>query len=324
MKNQIKHQNDQVAIKVLIAEDDKVTLEILKKYLRGWGYNIITADTGQQAWKILKKGDIHMAVLDWIMPGISGPEVCQKVRQEKRDRYTYLIMLTSKDNPKDIIQGLTAGADDYVTKPFNQLELKARLQTGKRIILLESQLLDTQNRLRKMAEYDVLTKLWNRRAILNILDEEIIRSTRQHLPLGVIMIDIDGFKNINDTHGHQAGDAVLYEIASRLKNNVRPYDKVGRYGGDELFIVLPNCNLVNLDIVGRRLQESINMQKVRTSQAEIHVTISLGGVSSESDPDTPAEKLISESDKALLKAKKKGRNCFIISKKIQKQQRKSE
>ncbi len=273
MKNQIKNKNNQVVIQVLIAEDDKVTLEILKKYLRGWGYNIFTADTGQQAWKILKKGNIHMALLDWIMPGMSGPEVCQKVRQEKRARYTYLIMLTSKDNPKDIIHGLTAGADDYLTKPFNQLELKARLQAGKRIILLESQLLNSQNILRKMAEHDFLTKLWNRRAILNILDEEISRSTRQHLPLSVIMIDIDGFKKINDTQGHQAGDAVLFEIASRLKNNLRPYDKVGRYGGDELFIVLPNCNLKNLNIITTRLQESINRRKIKTSLTEIHVTI---------------------------------------------------
>ena len=214
-----------------------------------------------------------MALLDWIMPGMSGPEVCQKVRQEKRARYTYLIMLTSKDNPKDIIHGLTAGADDYLTKPFNQLELKARLQAGKRIILLESQLLNSQNILRKMAEHDFLTKLWNRRAILNILDEEISRSTRQHLPLSVIMIDIDGFKKINDTQGHQAGDAVLFEIASRLKNNLRPYDKVGRYGGDELFIVLPNCNLKNLNIITTRLQESINRRKIKTSLTEIHVTI---------------------------------------------------
>jgi diguanylate cyclase (GGDEF)-like protein len=319
MKDQIKHQNNRVAIQVLIAEDDKVTMEILKKNLRGWGYNIVTVDTGQQAWKILKTGDIHMAVLDWIMPGMSGPELCQKVRQEKRDRYIYLILLTSKDNPKDIIQGLTAGADDYVTKPFNPHELKARLETGKRIILLESQLLESQNKLQEMATHDELTKLWNRRAIFQILDEEIIRSTRQHLPLGVIITDIDNFKRVNDTYGHQAGDVVLTEIASRLKKNVRKYDKVGRYGGDELFIILPNCNLVNLDFVGRRLQESINRKKIKTSQAEIHVTISLGGASSESAPDTPAEKLISESDKALLNAKKKGRNCFIISKKRQNQ-----
>jgi len=323
VKKQIKKLNNKVGIQVLIAEENKVTLDILKKQLRSWGYNILTADTGQQAWKILKKGDIHMAILDWIMPGMNGPEVCRKVRQEKTDRYIYLIMLTSKNNSNDIIHGLTAGADDYLTKPFNQLELKARLQAGKRIILLEAQLLNSQNRLRKMAEHDFLTKLWNRRSILNILDEEIIRSTRQHLPLSVIMIDIDGFKKINDTKGHQTGDIVLSEIASRLQDNIRSYDMVGRYGGDELFVVLPNCNLENLITIITRLQKSINRRKIKTSQTEIHVTISSGGASSESDPETTAEKLISESDKALLNAKKKGRNRYIISEKIQQQLKKS-
>jgi len=311
--SKIKNTDNQKGIRVLIAEDDKISLRILEKNLRNWDYEVVTTSSGREALGILRNSKTHMAVLDWIMPELSGPEICEKVRLEKKDRYTYLILLTAKNNPEDIIQGLTAGADDYVTKPFNLPELKARLQTGERIIVLESQLLETQKKLHEMVTRDVLTNLWSRREILQILDEEVVRSSRQKLPLGTIMIDIDNFKMVNDSHGHQIGDSVLAEIASRLAQNVRPYDKVGRYGGDEMLIVLPNCHLADLEPISKRLQSCIDRSKFKIPQTDIRITISIGAASSETMDKISSEILIFESDKALLSAKRLGRNCYIIA-----------
>lgn len=311
-----KSQNEKVDIdnKILVADDELVSRKILKKTLTSWGYEVILVDNGRDAWNKLKNRDIHMAVLDWIMPGMTGPEICRKVRRLQKDRYTYLILLTAKQSQEDTIKGLMEGADDFIKKPFNPAEMKARLLNGKRIIDLESQLLRTQKKLHDLATLDGMTKLWNRDTILQILEEEIIRSSRDGFPVGTIMIDIDNFKIINDTYGHLAGDAVLIETAVRLQNNVRRYDKVGRYGGDELFIILPNCHIPSLERISARIQKAIEEKLFQVPDAEIPVTISVGGSSSEFRSDITAETMISSSDHALLEAKKKGRNRFIIAK----------
>ncbi|MFC2156649.1 diguanylate cyclase [Acidobacteriota bacterium] len=301
------------SIKVLIAEDNKVSRKILERSLEEWGYDVIIAGDGEEAWSSLQNQDIRMAILDWMMPKISGLDICRKVRENEKDHYTYLILLTAKGDQEDVVEGLTAGADDYITKPFNRHELSARLQTGRRIIKLESQLLDTQAELQKIATHDGLTQIWNRVAILNILDEEIERSVREKLPVGVIMIDIDQFKTVNDTHGHQAGDLVLINVANNLKNSLRPYDKIGRYGGDEILIVLPNCSLQDLEHVSVRLLRSVAEEKVDFDGKSIMVTISIGGISSESNQKISSHLMIQESDKALYRAKNDGRNRFSIS-----------
>ena len=277
---------------------------------------MLNAQDGQQAWDFLERGDIRIAVLDWMMPQMSGPEICRKVREESQDRYTYLILLTAKGSHEDIVEGLNAGADDYVRKPFDRHELKARLQTGRRIIELETQLLETQEALHQIATHDGLTQVWNRAAVMEILDEEITRSIREKLPVGVIMADIDRFKAINDTHGHQAGDKVLIEVARRLKDGLRPYDKIGRYGGDEMLIVLPNCSLQNLESIALRLLSNVGEKAIGFKGKSLRASISIGGISSESIEDTTASLMIQESDKALYQAKEKGRNRFIISREV--------
>ena len=301
------------SIKVLIAEDNNVSRKILERNLEEWGYDVIIAEDGKEAWASLQNQDIRMAILDWMMPKMSGLEICRKVRENEKDHYTYLILLTAKGEQEDVVEGLTAGADDYVTKPFNRHELSARLQTGRRIIKLESQLLETQAELKIIATHDGLTQIWNRATILNILDEEIVRSVREKLPVGVIMIDIDQFKDVNDTHGHQAGDFVLINVANYLKNSLRPYDKIGRYGGDEILIVLPNCSLQDLEHVAARLLRSVGKEKIDFDGKSIEVTISIGGISSESTQEISSHLMIQESDKALYRAKNDGRNCFAIS-----------
>jgi two-component system cell cycle response regulator len=198
---------------ILVAEDDPVSSRILEKSLTDWGYNVRKARTGPEAWAALQKPEVRIAVLDWMMPGLDGVEVCRRVREQIRSRYVYLILLTARSLPRDIIAGIEAGADDYMTKPVKLPELQARLQAGRRIIELEDSLLAIQKRLTVLATRDALTGLWNRAAILRFLTEELDHGAREAYPTSVIMIDVDRFKQINDLKGHQKGDEALKMIS---------------------------------------------------------------------------------------------------------------
>jgi len=217
----------------------------------------------------------------------------------------YIILLTGRDLQEDIITGLSAGADDYMTKPFNYLELKVRIQNGERIITLED------NRL-KMASTDGLTQIWNRSKIFDILEEELERSHREEKSLGVVMLDIDHFKTINDTYGHTVGDNVLINVAAHLKKSLRRYDKIGRYGGDEFMIILPGCDETNVSNIGERLRSTVKENKVETETGPISVTISLGISISDKNCILSAENLIERSDQALYQTKKSGRNHITV------------
>ena len=312
MEKQALKKKDQV-IKVLIAEDNAVSAKILQKNINDWGYEVVLAKDGKEAWSSLQNEGIKLAVLDWMMPEINGIQLCKKIRQNdhlgKDQEYTYIILLTAKDEQKDLIKGFSAGADDYIRKPFNHLELKARLKTGKRII-------DLQKQLQEQASRDSLTELWNRKRMFRILDKEINRANRDNLPVAIIMIDIDKFKSINDSHGHQVGDLVLKEVTHVLKKSVRNYDEICRYGGDELLIILPNCNVAKTESIAERLRQNMNKHRIDSDTVSLNVTLSFGGASTESySSDITSEALIMAADKALLEAKNKGRNRVVLKKK---------
>jgi len=297
------------AMKVLIAEDDLISCKALEKNIKEWGYKVVVARNGEEAWQIAKKDKIHLAILDWMMPGMNGVELSRKIRQEyqdKKSKYVYIILLTGRDKQDDIIQGLSTGADDYMTKPFSFQELKVRLQNGERIIKLEEERIE-------LASYDSLTKIWNHNKILEFFYEELERGRWENQPTGIIMIDIDNFKQINDSYGHMVGDSVLLEVANRLKKPLRKYDKVGRYGGDEMLVVIPNCNEVTVKQIGERLCLSVSQEKVHTEAGNLKVFISLGCASSETFPNAPGKYLVQVSDKALYLAKKKGRNRIVLA-----------
>jgi diguanylate cyclase (GGDEF)-like protein len=310
MENLSRKKNGK-AIKVLIAEDNAVSAKILQKNILDWGYEVVTAKDGKEAWSALNNEEIKLVVLDWMMPEINGIQLCRKIRENDHTReekgYTYIILLTARDEQKDLIKGFSAGADDYITKPFQHLELKARLKTGKRII-------DLQRQLQEQASRDGLTGLWNRKRMFRILDKEINRSQRDNLPLAIIMIDIDRFKAINDTHGHQVGDIVLQKISSILKKSVRNYDEICRYGGDELLIILPNCNFAQAESIAERLRKKVSKHRISSDTVSLTISLSLGGVSTENfATDLTSEAFIMAADAALLEAKNKGRNCVIIN-----------
>lgn len=293
-------------MRVLAAEDNPVFQSMLRTMLTKWGYQAVIARDGLEAWDALRDEDPpRLAILDWMMPGLDGVEVCRRVRGTDREPYIYILLLTARTDAQDLIDGMEAGADDYLTKPFNAQELRVRLRAGCRILDLQEQLLHTREALRDQATHDGLTKLLNRGAILEVLRTEIARAERERHPLSVLMLDLDRFKSINDVHGHLIGDMVLREAAQRMRAAGRRYDSVGRYGGEEFLVVLPGCGLDDARSQAERLRETIAATPFASDSQPLRVTISVG-VSCAHDHD--ADILIREADEALYRAKSLGRN----------------
>jgi two-component system, cell cycle response regulator len=305
---------------VLIAEDDPLFRRMLERWFKQWGYHVTAVENGLDAWEVLQKEDAPpLAILDWMMPGMDGIELCRGIRSRDQGPYRYVLLLTARDDKQDVVAGLEAGADDYLTKPFEVDELRARVRTGKRILDLQAALIHAQNELKSVAAHDSLTGLWNRGAIVDLLRREVSRRQRDGDALGVIMADIDYFKKINDTHGHLVGDTVLQEATRRLAANVRPYDAVGRYGGEEFLIVFPGCNAANLVISAERLRHCIADQTFETSVGQIPVTLSLGLASVEQGEKKAldSEMFVRHADEALYAAKARGRNRVEASAALQ-------
>jgi diguanylate cyclase (GGDEF)-like protein len=301
---------------VLIAEDDPIFRRILESWFKRWDYRVTAVENGVDAWEVLQREDApQLAILDWMMPGMDGIELCRRIRSRDQGVYRYVLLLTAKDDKQDVIAGLEAGADDYLTKPFDVNELRARVRAGKRILDLQAALIRAKDDLQFAAAHDALTGLWNRGAIIDLLKREVSRRQRTGDALGVIMADIDYFKKINDTHGHLIGDAVLQEVTRRLAVGVRPYDVVGRYGGEEFLVVFPGCNAANLIVGAERLRHCIGDQPIETSAGQISVTLSLGLASVEqNEKETLAcEAFLRTADEALYAAKARGRNRVEIA-----------
>ncbi len=296
-------------MKVLIADDSATSRRLLEKTLVRWGYEVVLAENGDRAWEIMAAPDPPtMAILDWIMPHKSGPEVCRNIRATLREPYPYIIILTSKNTKTETVEGLEAGADDYVVKPFDEQELQVRLRAGKRIVDLQMDLLTAREELRERANKDLLTMLPNRRAISSALESELSRCHRESRTVGIILLDIDHFKKINDTYGHFTGDAVLRETASRLRKNMRPYDQVGRYGGEEFLVVLPSCDLEQAKHQAERMRARLDSTTMLVDGTEMHVSASFGVTVSDGSERT-SDLFVRVADEALYKSKAGGRNC---------------
>lgn len=295
-------------MKVLIADDDALSRKILEDCLSKWGYDIEMANNGHEAWGIMENNDRpNMAVLDWMMPGMDGVEICRRLRRLTLPNYVYVILLTARSKREDVINGLESGADDYIIKPFNPEELKSRLKIGRRIIELEHRIL-------RLASTDYLTGLLNRRAFLERLERELNRCEREFSNVGIIIIDIDHFKKVNDNYGHQVGDMVLQEFSSTLVKLCRVYDFIGRYGGEEFIVCLPGADKWNTYQIAERIRSTIENAEILLPDKKnsVSVTASFGIASVEPGQVKSADRLINEADEALYQAKDQGRNRIVM------------
>jgi diguanylate cyclase (GGDEF)-like protein len=297
-------------MKVLVADDEVVSRRLIESSVERWGYEPVVANDGLEASKILHGPNApKLAILDWMMPGLDGIQLCRTLRGQKSEAYTYVLLLTAKQTKSDIIEGLEAGADDYITKPFDPSELRVRLRTGKRILYLLDQLTTARETLRDLAAHDSLTKLWNRTSMIDLLQNEMERSRRQGASVGVVIIDLDHFKQVNDTYGHLVGDQVLCEVARLMREMTRPYDAVGRFGGEEFLMVLPGCDQINAASHAERIRQAFARAIVKAGETEVRFTASFGVTAVGPDTDVNVETAIRVADFALYAAKRAGRNC---------------
>lgn len=298
---------------VLIAEDDRVFRTLLQTWLERWGYKTTLAEDGAAAWRELQvEHHPRLLLLDWMMPGMDGVEICRRIRAMSNEFYSYILVVTSKPDKEDAITALDAGADDYIVKPINVHELRARVQVGRRILLLQDELVRSREHLRRQATLDSLTGLLNRRGIIEALSEELARAARGVDCTGILMLDIDKFKHINDCYGHQAGDAILAEFGSRVTAALRNYDKVGRYGGEEFLAILPDCEPGLVASIAERIRSRIAANPFLTPSGEMPVTVSIGAAVSGPSQFLDAERAIRKADFAMYGAKNKGRNCCVL------------
>ncbi len=296
-------------MKVLIADDENISRRKLEKFLEDLGYRVISCKGGLEAWDVIQSEDApNLLILDWMMPGLDGMEICRKVRELAREPYTYILLLTSRGEQEDIVKGMEAGADDYITKPFNQNELKARLAAGKRIVELNEDLLIMRKNLERQAIYDELTGIYNRYYMAEILEKEFSRALRYQTDISCLLLDLDFFKEVNDTFGHAFGDMVLREFSTCLKQEARKTDIPFRYGGEEFMLLLPNTGIDGALGVAEKIRSSCEARKYNDENSSTIVTVSIGIASVKHHMLTDSKELMALADKALYHAKTEGRN----------------
>lgn len=301
-------------MRILVAEDDAISRTLLERTLQRAGYDVTAVADGACALAELTRPDApRLALLDWVMPEKDGVEVCREVRRRNEQAYTYLILLSSRESKQDIVAGLESGADDYLTKPFDVDELKARLRTGERILELEDRLVEARESMRFQATHDLLTSLWNRGVVLELVTRDVLRSRRDGSCIAIMMCDIDHFKSFNDQYGHAAGDEVLREVARRLQLSVRSYDMVGRYGGEEFLVALNRCDPGSAVSRAENLRAVISNKPFPVGDKRLTASISVGLALSTEFGNCSVDEIVHAADMALYAAKAAGRNCVRLA-----------
>jgi two-component system, cell cycle response regulator len=290
-------------IRILVADDSAVSRKLVEHALEAEFCELLFAKDGREALQIIADSQPHIVITDWMMPDTSGLELCKKIREESKSGYTYIILLTSSSDLEKLVEGLAAGADDYLTKPFHEKELLARIGVGRRIIAMHREI-ETKNRLlEKAARTDHLTGLPNRRAVEEYARKQLSGATRYKFPVWVIAADLDGFKLINDTYGHSAGDEVLRHFASILKANTRAADICGRLGGDEFILMLTHVEKKDIPTLVERLRATLASHDFNFEGNETHIGASFGCAGLEVLEPKEFGELLAEADVALYRAK---------------------
>jgi len=300
---------------ILIAEDNAVTRMLLKKTLIKEGHEVVSVENGQKAFDLFQERFFPIVLTDWMMPEMDGLELCRVIRQKKNPGYVFIVLLTAKDSPDDIITGLEAGADEYLTKPFSRAELIARLNTGRRFLEQDRALRRANEEIRILSITDPLTGCYNRGCLNMRLPQEIQRAARYNRPLSIFMCDIDHFKKVNDTYGHQAGDLVLKAFSKRINGSIRDrVDLLARYGGEEFLVTLPETDLDGALHLAERLRRIISEKRYNIGTKKINITASFGVAGFDSDnagDEISFDTLINHADKYLYQAKNEGRNRVV-------------
>jgi two-component system, cell cycle response regulator len=301
---------------IVIADDETISRRLLRITLGNAGHTVSEAEDGEAAWELLQSSGATMLISDWHMPLLSGPELIRRIRATQQGGYIYTILLTARDSKSDTVAGLDSGADDYLTKPFNSAELRARVAIGQRIVQLESSLREARDRFAYQASHDALIGLLNRQAISEHVQAELARAEHAATPLSLALLDVDHFKAINDRHGHLVGDQALRLVAQTLAATVRPYDWVGRWGGEEFLVVLADTRLSEAAAIAERIRSRIAATTLplpdQTSQL---FTVSIGVTSTAlvNASHSDAKVLFQQVDAALYSAKHAGRNRIVCA-----------
>lgn len=301
-------------MRILLAEPDTLSRRVLETALAQWNHQVVICSSGTEACQALQsQGAPELAILDWTLPGIDGPQVCREITQAASPK-PYTILLTSPDLQQDPLAGLEAGADDCLVRPIDAGQLQFRLRVGQQWLEVQRELATARDQLRRTEAIDPLTGLWNRATLLEQLGRELSRARREGAPLGVVLADVDDLKAINDSHGYGVGDAVLREVAQRLRCSLRPYDGLGRHGGDEFLLVLPGCDFHGAVNVAERLRASIAVVPMKLENGTILATVS-AGVSAVSNPAEmkDPDAFIRAAETALYKARQPGRDRVAVA-----------
>jgi len=295
-------------MRILIVDDDRLSLRLLEHTLTEWGHDVVSCHDGLEAWQKIETAGANVVISDWLMPGLDGLELTQLIRERLASPYIYVLLITGHEGREGFLTAMEAGADDYLTKPLNLAELRARLAVGARVLSLQDELRKALSVAEDLATTDALTGLLNHRSIIERGETAYEQSRRQRYPLAAIMADIDHFKRVNDGFGHQAGDRVLTAVADALKAGIRRYDQIGRYGGEEFLVILPGCAADEVTGVAERMRRGVKRLRLTEKGQQLSMTASFGTASCVGQVHGGIETLIEAADAALYAAKAAGRN----------------